>query len=260
MNYEKLFLSSQVCQIVGVYMANEKVGNRRENMSDTSINDSNSIETENQVITTPTGVDQNFRQHSTKIRKRSKHPTTPSDGLAVAGLFFVIGVFASYFPAYSHTLSIQELCQFIAYSCYSVGFLGGCFELGKLSKNQFWDSFGLEIIGAFICFGVNWLADLTNHIYIISLTIRIFMAVPLSLTAYGVIRGILYLVIKDDAPNNTNQQTQSNGFQPANITPEEKMKSEQIAGIIIATLSVVTALAQATPSLVPLFKQLLHIL
>jgi hypothetical protein len=40
---------------------------------------------------------------------------------------------------------------------------------------------------------------------------------------------------------------------------KEPMKSEQVTGIIVAVLAVVTALVQALPSLIPLVKQMFHI-
>jgi hypothetical protein len=228
-------------------------------MSDTSTNGNDSVKTEQQMIIPSANTIQKDQQTVAKTGKRSKKPATPSDGLAVAGLFFVVGIFISYFPTYSHTPSIQELCLFIAYLCYSIGFLGGCFELGKLSRNQFWETFGIGIIAAFICLGVNWLGNLTNHIYVLSFIIRILMILPLAIAAYGVIRGILYLVIPDKRSNDVNQLTQNNSSQTATTAPKERMKSEQVAGIIIAILSVITALIQALPSLLPFFKRLLRI-
>jgi hypothetical protein len=194
-----------------------------------------------------------------KQRKKPRPPTTPSDGLAAVALFVVVGVFAGYFPDYSHTPSIRGLCLLIAYICYSIGFLGGCFELGKLSKSQFWDSFGIGMIGVFMCVGVNWLADLTSSIYALSLIIRILMVIPLALAAYGIVRGILYLVIKDIVAGNPSQQATNVPPQPTNPDVKERMKPEQIAGMVIAVLSVITALVQALPTLIPLVKQLLHI-
>ncbi len=223
-------------------------------MPDTSTNSNNPTKAVQQVMVSA-NVSTSAKSSDTKKVKPTKTPATPSDGLAVVGLFVVVGIFSSYFPVYSHTPSLQGICQFIAYVCYSIGFLGGCFELGKLSKSQFWDSFGIGIIFAFICFGVNWLADLTNHISVLPLIIRIVMVLPLAIAAYGVVRGILYIAIKNDA----SQQAQSNSSQSASMVPRERMKPEQIAGIIIAVLSVVTALITALPSLIPLIKQLLHL-
>jgi hypothetical protein len=227
-------------------------------MSSTSPNGNNQTSAQQQ-ITPPTNPPQTGQQPSSKQAKKPKAPATPSDGLAVVALFVVIGIFAGYFPDYSHTPSIKGLCLVIAYVCYSIGFLGGCFELGKLSKNQFWDSFGIGIVGVFMCLGVNWLADLTNSMYALSLIIRILMILPLSLAAYGVVRGILYLVIKETIPGSQSQPSANVSPQPANPAIKERMKPEQIAGIAIAVLSVVTAAIQALPTLIPLVKQLLHI-
>jgi hypothetical protein len=228
-------------------------------MSDASTNGNDPAKTQGQAMLTSANTSVPVQQPAQKVGKRAKSPATSSDGLAVAGMFAVIGIFSSYFPIYAHILSFHGLCQFIAYICYGIGFLGGCFELGKLSKNQFFDSFGIGIISALICFGLNWLADVTRSIYALSLIIRILVIVPLAIAAYGTIRGILYLIIKDDTSGKSNQQASNNDIQADQVALKERMKPEQIAGISIAVLSVVTALIQALPSLVPFFKQLLHI-
>lgn len=228
-------------------------------MSNTSSNSNNQTSTAQQMITSSTNQPQINQQPNVKQGKKPKTPATPSDGLAAVALFVVLGIFAGYFPGYSHTPSIKGLCLVIAYVCYSIGFLGGCFELGKLSKSQFWDSFGIGIVGVFMCVGVNWLADLTNSIYALSLIIRILMVIPLAVAAYGIVRGILYLVIKDTVPSIPSQQAINVSSQPTSPSVKERMKPEQIAGITIAVLSVLTALIQALPTLIPLVKQLLHI-
>jgi hypothetical protein len=225
----------------------------------TSTNGNDPAKTPGQVMLTPTNTPAPVQQPAQTVEKRAKLPATPGDGLALAGMFAIIGIFSSYFPIYAHIPSIQALCQFIAYICYSIGFLGGCFELGKLSKNQFFASFGIGIIAAFVCFGLNWLASITGNIYALSLIIRIFVIVPLIFAAYGVIRGILYLIIKEDASGPSNIQASNNGIQLDQVAPKERMKPEQVAGISIAVLSVATALIQAIPLLLPFFKQLLHI-
>jgi hypothetical protein len=222
-------------------------------MADVPSNDANTSTTSSQIVAPSTEEIEN-KQKSTE---KAKTPPTPSDGLAVAGLFVVIGLFSTFFPAYSNTPSIQGICQFIAYSCYTVGFVGGLLEISKLTKSQFWDTFGIGIFGVASCLGVNWVADLFNSNYIVSLVLRVIMLLPVAIAAYGIIRGILYLIIKDDARKDIGLQ--DDNHQSVQLTGEKKLQPEQIAGIAIAMLSVVTALIQSAPSLLPFFKQLLHI-
>jgi len=199
------------------------------------------------------------QQPNEKQGKKLKATSTPGDGLATSGLFVVLGIFIGYFPAYSHTPAIQGLCLTVAYTCYAIAFLGGCFEIEKLAKSQFWSYFGIGIIGILLCLGANWLADLTNGIYALSLIVRICVIMPLALAAYGILRGILYLVIRDPTSSDANQQIPPATPHLANTKSKGRMKPEQAAGIVIAVLSVLTALIQALPTLLQFIKQLLHV-
>ena len=228
-------------------------------MAQTSTQGNTQANTAQQQVVPSTPAPQLIQQPDAKQVKATKAPASPADGLAAVAMIVAIGIFAGYFPDYAHTPAIRGLCLLIAYVCYSIGFLGGCLELGKLSKSQFWDSFGIGIIAALLCFGVNWLADITNGTYALSLSIRILMIVPLSLATYGVVRGILYLVIKDDPSTSASQQGKITASQPISAGVKERLKPEQVAGIVIAVLSVATAVIQALPSLLPLLKQILHL-
>lgn len=200
------------------------------------------------------------QQSSSREKDKSeKVSATPADGLAVAGMFIGVGIFAGYFPTFAHLPSMQGLCQFLAYTFYGFGFLGGCFELSKLSKSQFFETFGIGGIGFLIAFGLGFLAELANKFFILSLILQILVVLSVALGSYGVVRGIMYLLIRENSPLASNQHTQSSGQQNSNPQIKEKMKPEQKAGIFIAALSVVTALIQTLPSIILLFKQLFHI-
>src|SRR5438270_4687241 len=81
--------------------------------------------------------------YTTPIPKSTQSSNHPRDDLAAAGGFFVVGLYLSYFPIDAHLPALQGLFQFLAYCCYAVGLLGGMFGLSKLSKNQFFETFGL---------------------------------------------------------------------------------------------------------------------
>lgn len=199
-------------------------------------------------------------QSAQKHANTAKNPAQPSDGLAVAGLFFAVGLYLSFFPMDARTPSVQGLLQFLAYCCYAIGFLGGSFELSRLSKNDFFGTFGLGVLACFIAFGLHFLADISRPIPIVSIILRLLIVLPVAVSGYGVVRGIIYLLIKDEGKAlSSTQQSQISQIANADATAKGRLTPEQKAGIIVATLSVTTALIQSFPAVLPVIKQLLHI-
>lgn len=168
----------------------------------------------------------------------------PRDDLAAAGGFFTMGLYLSYFPIDAHLPALQGLFQFLAYCCYAIGFLGGMFGLSKLSRNQFFETFGIGAFLAVVAYGLHWAANALQWMPIVPIILRLLLIPFIGFAGYGVVRGISYLLMREEA-------------EPGQL--KENLKPEHVVGIIIAILSLVAAVIQALPALLPMIKHLLQI-
>ncbi|HEU5383002.1 MAG TPA: hypothetical protein VFV38_46945, partial [Ktedonobacteraceae bacterium] len=83
----------------------------------------------------------------------AKKQNSLENGLAVAALFFTLGIVMHFFGTATNTMALDGLYQFLAGGSFIIGFMGALIELSNYSK-KYYTSLALGIVFGAIAYGI----------------------------------------------------------------------------------------------------------